>query len=203
MVLTIINWGDKAVLGLIAQPLAEELGLTASQIGLVGSGFFLTFTVGGFFAGLLNKWMTLRRVMVLLSLAWAATMLPMVVTASFAVLLASRLALGLAERPAGALVLTAVYSWHPPEKPGQPGAWISSGASIAKITIAPLLAVVVATWGWRAAFVTLAVAGAAWCVLRLPFRREGPYGEQRESRTATTRRRGKSRSRRCPGPRSS
>lgn len=100
--------------GVIAQPLREELGLTSSQIGLVGSLFFLTFTIGGFFAGLLNRWMTLRWSLVLLALCWAAAMmLPMVVVASFAVLILSRLFLGLAEGPSSALLHTAAYSWHP------------------------------------------------------------------------------------------
>ncbi|WP_329445666.1 MFS transporter [Streptomyces canus] len=184
VLLNVINWADKAVLGLVAQPLAQELGLTASQIGLVGSGFFLTFAVSGFFAGLLNKWMTLRGLMVLLSLAWAATMLPMVVVASFSVLMVARLALGMAEGPSSALVHTAVYSWHPPQKRGLPGAWIASGASLAKIAVAPALAVVVATWGWRAAFVTLAAVGAAWCGLWLVAWSEGPYIDRRPSRTA-------------------
>src|SRR3954467_812052 len=51
VVLYVVNWSDKAVLGLVAQPLAKELHLSASQIGLVGSGFFLTFSIGGFLAG--------------------------------------------------------------------------------------------------------------------------------------------------------
>lgn len=186
VVLYIINWGDKAVLGLVAQPMAKDLGLSASQIGLVGSLFFLTFFVGNFFAGPLNKWMTLRWVMVLLSLAWAATMLPVVVAATFAVLLVSRLALGLAEGPAAALVHTAVYSWHPPEKRGLPGAWITAGASIAKIAVAPVLAVVVVTWGWRAAFLTLAIVGVAWCGLWLATWKEGPYGQRAESGKAAS-----------------
>jgi ACS family hexuronate transporter-like MFS transporter len=111
--LYIINWADKAAFGLVAQPLREELGLTASQIGLVGSAFFLTFTVGGFFAGVLDKWLTLRWAMVVMALAWAATMLPILVVGGFAVLLVSRMALGLAEGPSSALLHTAVYSWHP------------------------------------------------------------------------------------------
>lgn len=182
VVLYMINWADKAVFGLVARPLAEEFGLTASQIGLVGSAFFLTFTVGGLFAGMLNKRITLRWVMVLLSLAWAACMLPIVLSASFAVLLVSRLALGLAEGPASALVHTAAYSWHPPEKRGLPGAWITSGASIAKIAVAPALAVVAHEWGWRAAFLTLAAVGVLWCAIWLATWREGPYGGGRATR---------------------
>jgi sugar phosphate permease len=180
IVLYIINWADKAAFGLVAQPLREELGLTASQIGLVGSAFFLTFTVGGFFAGVLDKWLTLRWAMVVMALAWAATMLPILVVAGFAVLLVSRMALGLAEGPSSALLHTAVYSWHPPEKRGLPSACITAAASVAKIAVAPVLALVVVTWGWRAAFAALAAVSVAWCVLWLATWREGPHGESRE-----------------------
>ena len=186
VVLYIINWSDKAILGLVAQPLAEEFGLSASQIGLVGSGFFLTFTIGGFFAGPLDKLMTVRWSLVLLSLVWAATMLPIIAVASFAVLLVSRLALGLAEGPTSALAYTAVYSWHPPEKRGLPGAWITAGSSIAKIAVAPVLALVIAAWGWRPAFVVLAVIGAAWCGVWLATWKEGPYGKGPQPSAAGT-----------------
>ncbi|MER5179102.1 MFS transporter [Streptomyces sp. NPDC002896] len=186
IVMYIVNWSDKAILGLVAQPLAKEFGLSASQIGLVGSGFFLTFTIGGFFAGPLSKLMTMRWALVLLCLVWAATMLPIVAVASFAVLLVSRLVLGLAEGPTSALAYTAVYSWHPPEKRGLPGAWITAGSSIAKIAVAPVLALVIATWGWRYAFVILAVIGVAWCGLWLAMWKEGPYANGPQSSAAVT-----------------
>lgn len=55
IVLTIVNWADKAILGIVARPSSEELGLLASQIGLAGSLFFMVFAAG-WFAGLLKKW---------------------------------------------------------------------------------------------------------------------------------------------------
>lgn len=178
VLLYVVNWADKAVLGIVAQPLADELGLSASQIGLVGSAFFVTFTIGGFFAGLLDRWMPLKWSLVLLALGWAVAMLPAVVAATFAVLLVSRMVLGFAEGPSGAMIHTGVYSWHPPEKRGVPSACITAAASIAKIAIAPVLTLIVATWGWRAAFVTLAAVGVVWCLVWLPTWREGPYGKR-------------------------
>ncbi|WP_405483448.1 MFS transporter [Streptomyces sp. NBC_00009] len=186
VVLYIVNWSDKAILGLVAQPLAEEFGLTASQVGLVGSGFFLAYTVGGFFAGPLSKLMSVRWVLVLLSLAWAATMVPIVVAAGFATLLVSRLVLGLAEGPTSALAYTAVYSWHPPEKRGLPGAWITAGSSIAKIAVAPVLALVIASWGWRPAFIILAATGVVWCGLWLAMWKDGPYAKGPQSSASAT-----------------
>ncbi|RZL79250.1 MAG: MFS transporter [Rhodococcus sp. (in: high G+C Gram-positive bacteria)] len=175
VLLYVVNYADKAVLGIIAQPLAHELGLNASQIGLVGSLFFLTFTVGGFFAGALNRWMPLRWSLLVLALAWAVAILPLVVVASFAVLLVSRLLLGLAEGPSSALLHTAAYSWHAPAKRGLPSALLAGAASIAKIAVAPVLAYVTVTFGWRYALVALSVIGVLWCVVWLTVWSEGPY----------------------------
>ncbi|MEE2058804.1 MFS transporter [Rhodococcus artemisiae] len=175
VLLTVINWGDKAVLGIIAQPLSNELGLTASQIGLVGSLFFLTFTIGGFFSGAIARVTTLRWALAVLVLLWSAAMLPMVITASFAVLIASRMLLGLAEGPSGPLSHTAAFSWHPPAKRGLPGALLAGSASLAKIAVAPALALVTVTWGWRAALVCMAVVGILWCLVWLPSWSVGPY----------------------------
>ncbi|GAA4548654.1 MFS transporter [Pseudonocardia xishanensis] len=63
----------------------------------------------------------------------------------------------------------------PPDRRGLPSALINSGASIAKIAIAPVLTLVVVTWGWRTAFVVLAVFGFAWAAVWLFVGREGPY----------------------------
>ncbi|MFW0796595.1 MFS transporter [Gordonia sp. CPCC 205515] len=173
--LYVVNYADKAVLGIIAQPLAEELGLRSSQIGLVGSLFFLTFTIGGFFAGALNRWLSLRWALVALALCWAAAMLPLVAVATFAVLIVSRLFLGLAEGPSSALLHTAAYSWHAPARRGLPSALLAGAASIAKIAIAPVLAIITVSLGWRAALVSLAVAGVLWCVIWLASWQDGPY----------------------------
>lgn len=173
--LYVINYADKAVLGIIAQPLSEDLGLRSSDIGLVGSLFFLTFTIGGFFAGALNRWLGLRWGLALIALCWAVAMLPLVAVATFAVLVASRLLLGIAEGPSSALMHTSAYSWHPPTRRGLPSALLAGAASISKIAIAPLLAVVTVSLGWRAALVALSIAGALWCAVWLLTWREGPY----------------------------
>ncbi len=97
-----INYSDKILLGLVAQPLKEEFGLTSAQIGLAGSLFFFAFAVSGFFAGAINKWMTLKWSLTFLAISWAICMLPMILAASFAVLLVSRILLGFLEGPSGA-----------------------------------------------------------------------------------------------------
>ena len=183
----LITYTDKILLGLVAQPLKEEFGLTASQIGLAGSVFYFAYVIGGLGSGILDKWAGLRWSMVLLSLVWAACMLPMVFAASFAVLMASRFVLGLAEGPSASLVYTAIYSWHPPEKRSLPGAFVPAASAIAKLLVAPVLTVIIVTWGWRAAFITMALVGTAWCVLWVLTWSEGPFGKNADHKGSDTR----------------
>ena len=182
----VVNYADKAVLGIIAQPLAQELKLDSSQIGLVGSAFFLMMSIGGLLSGVLHRHVGMRWALVLLVALWSIAMLPLVVVATFGVLLASRMLLGLAEGPNSALLHTAVYTWHPPERRGLPGALLGSASAVAKIAIAPLLTYVAVTWGWRATLVVLAVAGLLWAILWLTTWKEGPYLSTRVSAEATT-----------------
>jgi len=46
-----VNWGDKAVLGLVAQDLKDEIGINEEQVGLIASAVFVLFIVGNLGAG--------------------------------------------------------------------------------------------------------------------------------------------------------
>lgn len=175
VLLYIVNYADKAILGVIAQPLAQELGMTAAQIGLTSSLFYLAFTIGGFAAGPLEKYLTLRWALLALGVIWAAVMLPFVVSATFAMLIATRMLLGLAEGPSTALMYTATYSWHPAAKRGLAGSVLGGAAPFAKIALAPVLTFITVEWGWRTALVTMSVVGLVWALGWMAIWKEGPY----------------------------
>lgn len=171
----VVNWADKTVFGIAAQPLKEELGLTSAQVGFIGSAFFFLFSIAGLTVGFIGNRVRTKWVLFTLAALWSLTMVPVLVSASFATLLISRIGLGAAEGPSGALAAAGAFEWFPKEKRSFPAAWLSSGASIAKIAIAPLLALIVAVWGWRASFVALAVAGVVWALAWALIGRQGPY----------------------------
>lgn len=181
VVFVVINWADKTVLGVAAQPLREELGLTSAQIGFIGSAFYFLFSITGLTVGFVANRVRTKWVLLTLAALWSVTMMPVLVSASFATLLISRIGLGAAEGPSGAMANASAFEWFPKEKRGFPSAWLGSGGSIAKIAIAPVLALIVAAWGWRAAFISLALVGVLWCVAWAVIGREGPYS----ARTST------------------
>ncbi|WP_257890883.1 hypothetical protein [Rhodococcus sp. USK10] len=65
--------------GLIAQPLSEDLGLSASQIGFTGSMFLLAFSFGGFLRGPIDKVLAIRWSIAIIAELWDVVMLPLVV----------------------------------------------------------------------------------------------------------------------------
>ena len=60
----LVNFADKIVLGLVAVPMMEELKLTPTEFGFIGSSFFWLFAISGIVGGVLadrlsTKWMLL------------------------------------------------------------------------------------------------------------------------------------------------
>src|SRR5580692_5898316 len=47
----LINFADKAVIGIAAVPIMQELQLSPSEFGLIGSSFFLLFAVSAIVTG--------------------------------------------------------------------------------------------------------------------------------------------------------
>lgn len=178
VVLATINWADKALIGLAAQPLKEEFGFTSAQIGFAGSAFFFLFSVTGAAVGLLGDRIQVRWILFTLAALWGFIQFPILISGTLTVLLLTRVALGAAEGPATAMANTAVFQWFPPSKRAFPSALVTSGASFAKIAAAPALAVVIAAWGWRAGFVTMGVVSFVWCVCWLAIGKEGPYARR-------------------------
>ncbi|MEV0702928.1 MFS transporter [Saccharopolyspora sp. NPDC050389] len=180
----VVNWADKTVFGIAAQPLKEDLGLTSAQIGFIGSAFFFLFSITGLAVGFIGNRVRTKWVLLALAALWSLTMVPVLVSASAVTLLISRIGLGAAEGPAGAMANAGAFEWFPKEKRSFPSAWLSSGASIAKIAIAPVLALIVAVWGWRAAFLALALIGVVWCAAWALIGREGPFSPHRSQLAA-------------------
>lgn len=171
----VVNWADRSVLGLAAKPMMTDLHLTPAQFGFVGSAFFFLFSVSGIVIGFLANRISSRWILLVLVALWSVCQLPIVFSSSLALVLASRIVLGAAEGPSNGLATHSAYTWFPAERRGLPTSLITSGSSIAKFVMAPVLTFVILGFGWRAAFLTLGILGAVWCVIWLLIGKEGPY----------------------------
>ena len=182
----LINFVDKAVVGLAAVPMMKELNLSPSQFGLVGSSFFLLFSLSAVVTGFIVNRVQTRWVLLVMSLAWALTQFPMVGTVGFATVLACRIALGAGEGPAYPVALHATYKWFPNELRTLPTAIVSQGAGVGLMVALPMLNWVIINYSWHWAFAALGIVGLAWTGAWLLLGREGPIvGSAAPTATAT------------------
>jgi ACS family D-galactonate transporter-like MFS transporter len=173
----LINFADKAVIGLAAVPMMHDLGLSPEQLGLVGSSFFVLFSVSGILFGFAANRIKTKWLLMLLSLVWAAVQFPLVGTVSFPLLIACRIVLGAGEGPAFALAIHATYKWFGNSKRNIPTAIVQQGANTGMLVAGPCLTWLMIHYDWHSAFLALGIVGVIWTVLWLVFGAEGTVDE--------------------------
>lgn len=174
----LINFADKAVIGLSAVPIMQELKLTHADFGLIGSSFFAFFSLSAVLCGFLVNRVPASRILLLMAFVWAVCQLPMLLPVGFAALVANRVVLGMGEGPAYPVALHALYKWFPNERRPVPTSLVALGGAFGAGVAAPLIMHVIVGWSWHAAFFMLGVAGLLWCLLWFLLGREGPLAPE-------------------------
>ena len=174
----VVNFADKVVVGLAAVPITQELNLTATQFGRLGSAFFLLFSISAVVIGFVVNRVPARWVIFALALVWALAQFPMLGAVGFITLAGCRVLLGAGEGPAASVALHGMYKWFPDAKRTLPTAILSQGSAIGVVIAIPALNWVIVHYSWHWAFGALGVAGLLWCLLWFVFGREGPLVDE-------------------------
>lgn len=172
----VINAADKAVLGLTAGPIKDDLGLTATEFGTIASSFYLLFSLSAVSVGFLGDRIHPRPLLAVLALVWAAAQLPILLPAAgFGALVATRVVLGAGEGPGYPLANYTAFTWFPEKRRALPSAVVVAGGAGGTVLAAPLVILVSDTLGWRAVFGLLGAVGVVWTVAWLRLGGGGPY----------------------------
>ncbi|MFE0749251.1 MFS transporter [Gordonia sp. NPDC058843] len=171
----IIAFADKAVLGLVSADAMPELGLTATEFGFIGSAFFFLYAIVSVITGFLASKISVKWILFAMGVTWAVLQFPMLLGGGAAILLVTRIVLGGAEGPATAMSLTSAHTWFSPTRRALPSNLIAAGSTLGPVFAAPLLAWVIAVWGWRWAFGVLGIIGLVWVIAWWAIGADGPY----------------------------
>ncbi len=172
--LFMVNWADKAVLGLAAEPIIKEFHLTNTDFGLLSGIFFLLFGLTGILAGAISTRVPTTRIMTVLAILWAISMIPVLILPTLAMLYLSRIILGAAEGPTSPLIVHAVHKWFPEDRRAIPTGLSQAGGALGVLISGPILTWVIYRFGWRYAFAILAIVAVVWVVVWLFIGKEGP-----------------------------
>jgi MFS family permease len=173
-----INFADKALIGLAAEPIMRELHLTHAAFGRIAASFFTFFSVSALLVGLLANRIKARWLLLVMAIVWSVSQVPLLLYAAPATLIASRVLLGASEGPAYPVAVHALYKWFPDHERTVPSAILTIGAAFGAGFIAPAITAVIVAYGWHAAFQVLAIVGLVWSALWWWLGQEGPLDGQ-------------------------
>ena len=172
---TVINYLDRQTLSVAAPVLREQFHMSNVAYSRVVFAFLLAYTImNGVSGPLIDKLGT--RLGYALCIAWWSVAAVLHAFARGALSLgAFRFLLGMGEAgnwPGGVKV---VAEWFPPRERAMACGIFNSGSSVGAILAPPVVAFILLTLGWRAAFLAVGASGFIWLLFWWPiYRTPGP-----------------------------
>ncbi|WP_437693675.1 MFS transporter [Sorangium sp. So ce176] len=172
-----LNYIDRANLAVAAPEIEKSLGIGPAQMGLIMSGFFWTYALMQMPFG----WFIDRvggRIALPVAVGWWS--LFTVATAgasSVASMFGCRLLLGAGEAGAYPACAKLVSQWFKPRERALATGIFDSGARVGSALSIPLVALIVDTFGWRAAFIITGLLGAVWILGWVVIYRSPSHGD--------------------------
>jgi predicted MFS family arabinose efflux permease len=168
LVVYTFNFIDRIVLGVLVPPIKAELGLTDTQLGLLGgTAFALFYTALGIPVGWLADRFNRVWIMTAALALWSAFTAVCGFTTSFVQLFLARLGVGIGEAGGVAPAYSFIADYFPPEQRARALSVYSFGIPIGSALGLIFGGVIASMVNWRAAFMILGVAGVLLAPLLL------------------------------------
>jgi ACS family D-galactonate transporter-like MFS transporter len=169
---TMINYLDRAVLGVAAPAMTRELGLDAVVMGIVFSAFSWTYAAAQIPGGAFVDRVGARLAYFWSVSIWSVFTLLQGFASGLMSLLTFRLGLGVAEAPCYPTNSRVLSTWFPQHERARATGVYSVGQYFGLAFLSPLLFWIVAELGWRALFVIAGIAGLLFAAVWLRLYRE-------------------------------
>ena len=160
----LVNYLDRSTLSIANHSITTEMGLSASQMGLLLSAFSLPYAFAQLPMGALLDKFGARVMLGLGMLIWSVAQLAGGFVQSLQQFFGARMLLGIGEAPqfpAGAKVFS---EWYAIGERGRPTGIFVASSTIAPALAPPLLTALMLAFGWRAMFVIMGVLGIATAI---------------------------------------
>ena len=188
----VFNFIDRQIVNILAEPIARDLELSDTQIGLMtGLAFALFYTVLGIpIARFADRPTTSRPRLIATALAvWSAMTAMCGLAQNFWQLLLARIGVGVGEAGCTPPAHSLISDMVPPEKRSSALAFYSLGIPVGSLLGMVIGGTLADLMGWREAFVVVGLPGVAlalvvWFVLRDPRRSEAAAALRVQSQPA-------------------
>ncbi|WP_149538577.1 MFS transporter [Siccirubricoccus phaeus] len=158
----LINYMDRAVFAVLAPLIGRDLELDPAQLGLAFSVFSFGYTIFCFFGGWAADRFGSKRTLAVSMALWSVFCGLIGTAGNFLSLLVLRTLFGIGESPYISAANKVLMRWFSRERYAGAFGLASSGQPLGGVVAGPLVGVIAAAFGWRAAFFAVAAIGLAW-----------------------------------------
>ncbi|WP_322922657.1 MFS transporter [Paenibacillus campi] len=174
----VINYLDRSNLSVANTTIAQQFGLSSTQMGLLLSAFLWPYAIANLPAGWLVDRFGPRKMFAWASGLWSIATLISAFVNSYSLLYAMRMLLGVSESPFFTSALKSNERWFAKKERGVPTSIINTGSQIANAIAPPLLTALMLTMSWRGMFIVIGIAGLLLMIIWLKIYRDPTFAEQ-------------------------
>lgn len=157
----IVNYMDRSTLSIANHSVAGELGLSASQMGLLLSAFALPYALSQLPIGVMVDRFGARLMLGLGMFVWSVAQLAGGLVQSLQQFLIARVFLGIGEAPQFPASAKVVSEWFALRDRGAPTGLFAAATTLGPGLAPPILTIAMLTLGWRGMFIAMGVVGIA------------------------------------------
>jgi ACS family hexuronate transporter-like MFS transporter len=149
---SVINYLDRAVLGVVMPQIRSDLGLTHQQYGWAVNAFLVAYMFSYIAGGRLADRFGCRRMVALTAALWSVAGMTHAWVRGLGSLSLARALLGLGEAGFYPAAMRGVAGWFPPRDRAKAVGLFLSALSAGTLLAAPVVAWITGRYGWRASF---------------------------------------------------
>jgi len=179
VLLNVVSYTDRACISVVGPQLRGAFGLSPTQLGLVFGSFSLAYALMQAPWGALADRRGARGIVAFAIVWWSAFSALTAAAWNLATLLVVRFLFGAGESALSPAVASAFGRWVPVRERATAFGAFLGGGRLGGAIAPPIAALLVAQFGWRAVFLSFALAGLPVALLWARFFREDPRGHPR------------------------
>ena len=162
---TVLNYLDRAVLGVAAPTMTKELGISPATMGVIFSAFSWTYALAQVPGGMMLDKLGTRLTYGLSLGFWSLFTLLHGFAQNVATLLTFRLGLGVAEAPCFPANSRVLSTWFPQQERARANSVYSVGQYAGLAFFSPVLFWIVGAYGWRSLFMICGAIGILYAAI--------------------------------------
>lgn len=160
-----VNYIDRVNLSIAAPEIMRDFDISASQMGMVSSAFLWTYAmlqmpIGSFIDRIGVRWVNRAA-----AFLWAVASFASAAAGGLGMLLVARLVLGVGEAPTVPAGWKAIGQWFPKQERGTATSIFDGCAKISNVIGIPIMAFLVTTFSWHAAFIFTGILSVAYLAI--------------------------------------